>query len=79
MKKGFEEVVEIVECNSIEEANRYLERKKNKSQWILVDTFVSKMLCFKKVEVPSSNGVGTFTKIQPVDQIVKMFILGRLK
>jgi len=71
MKKEMHEVKEVKECESPEEANKYIET----GNWILLHVFMDTQLCFSKVTVGPNN----FTKVQPFDKVLKIYVVGRIK
>lgn len=70
MKRDMLEIKRLVEVESAEEANSYLV----KGKWVLVDSFIGTQLCYKTVTC-SNN----FEKIQPVDKIIRIYVLGELR
>lgn len=66
--KTITEVTELKECESLEEANRYL-----KKGWILLHIFMDTQLCFSKIRV----GPNDFEKLQPFDKILKTYVIGK--
>ena len=66
----YREVVEIIECTTAEEANKYL----NKG-WVLIkDPFLSRQKCY--VVLDTKRG---FQKIQSFEKIIKIYVLGKMK
>ena len=64
------EVKEIKECETVKEANTYLET----GEWVLLKVFLDTQLCFQKVIV----GPNSFEKIQPFDKIIKIYVVGKI-
>jgi len=64
------EVKELKECETIQEANKYID----KGDWILLKVFIDTQLCFSKVIV----GPNEFEKVQPFDKVLKIYVIGRI-
>lgn len=64
-------VKELKECDTPEQANKYIEN----GDWILLKVFVDTQLCFQKVRAGENN----FEKIQPFDKIIRIYVIGRIK
>jgi len=69
--KAITEVKELKECETINEANKYIEE----GDWILLKVYMDTQLCFSKVTVGENN----FQKVQPFDKVIKLYIIGRIK
>lgn len=70
MNNKLTEVTKIKECETKEETNTYL-----KKGWILLYIFMDTQLCFSKVTVGPNN----FTKIQPFDKVLKIYVIGKIE
>lgn len=64
------EVKEIREIENVVEANKLIET----GEWILLKIFMDTQLCFNKVTLKEG-----FTKIQPFDKLIKIYVIGRIK
>lgn len=65
----YRDIIEIKECETIEETNKYLDTE----EWVLLKIHYELRLCFQKIVTEN------YERVQPFHKISRAYIIGRMK